>query len=525
MRAKEFRGIRPDDPHGRTGLRNPERGFRTEIYFSTIPGETAGTCSCHSKQNKLDGRALKPSCQNEELTGCPRLMRGNRLDAVEFSHAQWQDELDYFAYDGVTVMQSYCVLMNYCDGRPLSQQKLDDIESFFRKLRESGAKALLRFAYELYPTPAGPSAETVLNHIAQLRPLLRRYQDVIYVLQCGFVGRFGEFHHSFHHLEEDAGFCRELLTAVLEALPEGRNTMLRYPRLKRALFGNAPLSESEAFSGTARARIGHFNDYFMGNNNHGGTFGMDNLSLEEEFRYLDGESRYLPMDGELQWRDLAGVALPHEALLNFHRWHYDTFSMVHGHSLFEQDFYPIDWWKSVPVDPMFLHDNRIPVSDGYFFDAAGRFVPRSHFEIIRDHLGYRLELRSARLPESVRPGGKLEAEIRLVNRGFSAPVNARPVLLVLKCGACYHSFRFQTDIRRWYGNSTEQVLNLSATLPPDTLPGVYQAGFALPDASETLADNPDFAIRCANFLTFRDGVNWLDMEITVHADAEALRGE
>ena len=94
------------------------------------------------------------------------------------------------------------------------------------------------------------------------------------------------------------------------------------------------------------------------------------------------------------WRDLAGVALPHEALLNFHRWHYDTFSMVHGHSLFEQDFYPIDWWKSVPVDPMFLHDNRIPVSDGYFFDAAGRFVPRSHFEFIRDHLGYRLELRS-----------------------------------------------------------------------------------------------------------------------------------
>lgn len=102
MRKKLFRGIRPDDPHGRMGLRNPERGFRTEIYFSTIPGETAGTCSCHSKQNKLDGRSLKPSCQNETLTGCPRLIRGNRLDAVEFSHAQWQDELDYFAYDGVT---------------------------------------------------------------------------------------------------------------------------------------------------------------------------------------------------------------------------------------------------------------------------------------------------------------------------------------------------------------------------------------------------------------------------------------
>ena len=514
MREKRFRGIRPDDPHGRMGLRNPERGFRTEIYFSTIPGEIAGTCSCHSKQNKLDGRSLKPSCQNETLTGCPRLIRGNRLDAVEFSHAQWQDELDYFTYDGVTVMQSYCFLMKYSDGRPLPPEKLEDIEVFFRKLRESGAKALLRFAYELYPTFTGPAAETILNHIAQLRPLLRRYQDVIYVLQCGFVGRFGEFHHSFHHLEEDPGFRRELLSAVLEALPEGKKTMLRYPRLKRELFGNAPLTEAEAFSNTAPARIGHFNDFFMGNNNHGGTFGAEELTLEEEFRNHEEESRFLPMDGELQWRDLAGVALPHEALFNFFRWHYDTFSMVHGHSLFEQEFYPVDWWKSVPVDPMFLHDNRIPFSNDYFSDAAGNFVPRSHFEYIRDHLGYRLELQSAALPESVRAGGRLEVEIHLVNRGFSAPVTPRPVNLVLQCGSERRSFPFETDVRRWYGG-TEQELTLSVALPPEMAPGIYQAGFALPDASEIPADNPEFAIRCANFLEYRDGVNQLGMEITL----------
>ncbi len=518
MSLKRFRGIRPDDLHGRMGLRNPERGFRTEIYFSRIPGEIAGTCSCHSKQNKLDGRSLKPSCQNEELTGCPRLMRGNRLDAVEFSHAQWQDELDYFAYDGVTVMQSYCFLMKYCDGRPLPREKLDDIETFFLKLRGSGAKALLRFAYELYPTLTGPCAETVLKHIAQLRPLLHRYQDVIYVLQCGFVGRFGEFHHSFHHLEDDTAFRRELLSAVLEALPERLKTMLRYPRLKREIYGNTPLSEAEAFSGSPRARIGHFNDYFMGNNNHGGTFGCDGMSLEEEYRYLDSESRFLPMDGELQWRDMAGVALPHEVLANFSRWHYDTFSMVHGHSLFERDFYPVDWWKSVPADPMFLHDNRIPVSDGYFSDATGNFVPRSHFEYIRDHLGYRLELRSAALPDELRPQDVLEAEICLINRGFSAPVNARPVKLVLQCGTERKSFPFKTDVRHWYGHDTEQVLKLSVPLPPEVVPGKYQAGFALPDASDILADNPDFAIRCANPLEFRDGINWLGMEIAVRPE-------
>ena len=110
-----FRGIRPDDLHGRMGLRNPERGFRTEIYFSEIPGETAGTCSCHSKRLKLDGRPITPVFQNIDIPNVPHLIRGNRLDAVEFSHAQWQDELDSLAYDGVCVMQSYCFLMRYYD--------------------------------------------------------------------------------------------------------------------------------------------------------------------------------------------------------------------------------------------------------------------------------------------------------------------------------------------------------------------------------------------------------------------------
>ena len=48
----------------------------------------------------------------------------------------------------------------------------------------------------------------------------------------------------------------------------------------------------------------------------------------------------------------------------------------------------------VPVDPLFLADNGLPVPDGYFTDERGRFVWRSHYEYIRDTLGYRIELQS-----------------------------------------------------------------------------------------------------------------------------------
>ncbi len=511
---KEFRGLRPDDLHGRMGLRNPERGFRTEMYFSLIPGEIAGTCSCHSKQYKLDGRSEIPVYQNKEIAGVPHLIRGNRLDAVEFSHSQWRDELDYLSYDGVTVMQSYCFLMKYDDGRDLPQEKLDDIEGFFLKLRESGVKALLRFAYELSPTLTGPTAETTLKHLSQVAPLLQKYKDVIYVLQCGFVGKFGEWHNSFHFLQDDLAFRRELLSAVLEVLPPERRTMMRYPALKMSLCGTEPLKEKEAFTQSMAARIGHFNDGFLANESSGGTFGRRDsyVSKEQEYAYLDQESLYLPMDGELFWNDLHRMVLPLEAAQHFSRWHYDTFGMVHGNSVFEGiPNLSMDVWGRVPIDPMAIRANNLPMEIDYFTDEKGRHVWRSYYEYIRDHLGYRIVLESVEISEP--KNETLTATVKLRNYGFSSPVNPRPVQLVLKGKGGVFRLEFKTEIQRWAGHGAQQVLKLKATLPPDMPDGAYQVGFAMPDGSEELANRPEFAIRCANPLEFADGVNWLGMEI------------
>lgn len=501
-----FKQSGPDSLHGRMGLRNPERGFRTEMYFSCIPGEIAGTCSCHSKKMKLDGRSEKPVFQNVEIPGVPHLIRGNRLDAVEFSHRQWQDELDTLAYDGVTIMQSYCFLMKYSDGRRIPQEKLDDIETFFRKVRESGIKCLLRFAYELSPNLQGPTAETTLNHIAQLKPLLQKYADVIYVLQCGFVGKFGEWHNSFHYLQNDSGFRKELLATVLDSLPPERKTMLRYPILKQELFGMDPLSEQDAFTDLPQARIGHFNDGFLAGPTHGGTFNrLGSPAIEKDFAYLEQESRYLPQDGELFWRDVCGAALPHDAAELFAKWHYDTFGMVHGNVLFEgEDHYSIDIWKRVPVDPMFLIAKKLSWTEAYFRDERGDHVWRSYYEYIRDHLGYRIELQSF---EYEIADDRLTGKIRLINRGFSAPVNPRKVYFILG----NTPIELKTDIQKWYSGE-EQNLHFDLPLPA---PGEYKTGLWLPDAFEILRDREEYAIRCANPLKFRNGINEFGITISI----------
>lgn len=501
-----FRGIGPDSIHGRMGLKNPERGFRTEMYFSLIPGEVAGTCSCHSKELKLDGRSTVPVYQNIDVPGVHQLIRGNRMDGVEFSHRQWRDELDFFAYDGISVMQSYCFLMKYDDGRDLPPEKLADIETFLLKVRESGVKILLRFAYELSPLLTGPTGEVILKHLEQLRPLLHKYADVIYVLQCGFVGQFGEWHNSFHNLHEDAGFQKELIPAVVAALPANRKTMVRYQPIKQRIYGTKPLSEKEAFTGLPQARIGHFNDGFLAGRIHGGTFDRADslLAYEDELEYIAQESKFLPQDGELFWRDLSGMALPNEAIMLLRRWHYDTLGFVHGNKYFEGvDKYSFDIWKRCPVDPMFLKNNDLPWSESYFQDEQGRHVWRSAYEYIRDHIGYRIELQSFEYEITDRLRGK----IRLINKGFSAPVNPRKVYLALG----KERFDLDCEIFRWYSNE-EQILSFDLPLPES---GSYEVGLWLPDEAETIRDRSEYAIRCANDLEFKDGVNWFGIKVNI----------
>ena len=286
--------------------------------------------------------------------------------------------------------------------------------------------------------------------------------------------------------------------------------MVRYPHLKVRHYGEEPLSEQEAFGNKPRARIGHFNDGFMAGETHGWTFppeGRDPLGKNRDFwyPYLDAESRYLPMDGELFWSDMR--ALPESTILHLHRWHYDTLGIVHSNDEFEgpNTCYSIDIWKTVQIDPMFIRRNHLPIASNYFENEYGKFVPRSCYEYIRDHIGYRFELESADIQVE---NGSLTADLSLYNCGFSAPVNPRPLLLTLENDGSSFEFPFPVESRKLYGGEKHQ-LKLSVPLPADWHSGTWKIGLALPDGSEVLRNDEQFAIRLANDIEFRNGVNQL----------------
>jgi hypothetical protein len=178
--------------------------------------------------------------------------------------------------------------------------------------------------------------------------------------------------------------------------------------------------------------------------------------------------------------------------------------LIEGHP------YSLDTWMKTPVTREQVASAHLPVSDGYFTDASGQETPRTQFEYIRDHLGYRLELQDATLPQRQALGQPMTLTVRLHNRGFATFCNPRPVFFVL-IGADNHVYKLAdsvADPRRWQpfrpGDPEFRpvlytlTLQLETGLPPDVAPGEYRVGLWLPDAYGSLARDPRYAVRVAN---------------------------
>jgi hypothetical protein len=499
MQTVEYHGIRPTDPGGRNGLRNPERGWRIE----TLIAEPSGT--------KIWGRS-------SHLNG--RITPG-------YNENWWILDTDRYEPYGLTLAQTYCYLDNFI-GKPISDEKLALLQKSLDNLRKRGLKAVLRFAYEKdMDKRGGPTLDDILAHIDQLAPIIKKNTDVIYVLQAGFVGAWGEWHSSAHNLEGDHANLASIVAKVLDVLPPDRMTQVRVPKYKRwvlekPILGGKHqiLDEQTAHTGISASRIGFHNDGFLANNTCGGTWTEPPLYSNPgnpEFDYMTTESPYVQIDGELFWADIGGKVDGMRAIERFRLHHYSSFSIAHSYSEKEGKPFSIDDWMQTPLTAEQLAEANLPISDGYFKDIFGNEVTRTVFEYITDHLGYRLEMQKATFPIAMKVDDELTVEAEIINRGFSAIHNPRPVFFVLidSDGQVYE-FPVKADPAKWQpfqpGNEDYKPLthklSIRSKLPKEIKSGWYQLGLWLPDAYDSLRMNPHYAIRFAN----RDVPWWVDVD-------------
>ena len=108
--------------------------------------------------------------------------------------------------------------------------------------------------------------------------------DVVYVLQAGFIGAWGEWHGSKHRLENNKTATQMVVaTSLFDLLPPDIKMTMRYGISKgqKVLEVGSPAGHPLAFdivtattaqSGSAFARIGYDNDAILTDNRDCGTY-------------------------------------------------------------------------------------------------------------------------------------------------------------------------------------------------------------------------------------------------------------
>ncbi|MBV8209536.1 MAG: DUF4874 domain-containing protein [Burkholderiaceae bacterium] len=114
-----------------------------------------------------------------------------------------------FGYGPTKVLQLYICLSgevnnNQCSQQPavtgpLSDDMLRSMEQRLAAFAGTGMRLLVRFTYNfgpIAPTSMDAPIDVISTHIDQVAPILQRHKDLIFALEAGFIGTWGEWHDS-----------------------------------------------------------------------------------------------------------------------------------------------------------------------------------------------------------------------------------------------------------------------------------------------------------------------------------------
>jgi hypothetical protein len=368
--------------------------------------------------------------------------------------------------------------------RDISDSTLNRIRTRFAELRSSGVKAVLRINYNEEETGTDAAMDQMIRHMAQLQPLLLENKDVIAYIEAGYFGQWGEWHdwcggRSNTNLTDD--FCSKhpdtyatwnhILNALLDYVPSDRFVLIRYPGKKEAVFGGDPVTPSEAYTGLPKARVGHHNDCFLASNDDMGTyqtFGTSN-SVSELKAYVSGDTQYLPIGGE-------------------------TCSAQRGHR-FSCDMALAEMEQ--------LHWTYL--NHEYYRGAFNIWEAGGCLNEIEKRLGYRFELLSATLPDTLVKGAAQTVTFRIRNTGFARAHNYRKVYLRIFNGSEIFAHLELSDIDiRSIGSGETVTLSGTFSVPNNIPEQAVGVALWLPDEDSRNWSNSRFSIRLAYEQNERD---------------------
>lgn len=362
----------------------------------------------------------------------------------------------------------------------LPEALLNRLDAAFERARQGGVKLIVRATYNYprgeteYRDAKDASLPRVLAHLAQLKPLLKRNEDVIAFMQAGFIGAWGEWHTSSNTLTTQKSRTR-IKDALLDATPATRFVQFRYPPHIQEWSPKLP-ELGAALDGSFRT--GFHNDCFLASDTDVGTYDDQPDPRDRQRKYTDALGDLAPFGGETCNPADDPNPRPRVTCADI---------LIEG-ARFNVTYLNDGYYRRL------FHDN---------------WREQGCLGSVRDHMGYRFALVKVSHPGAVAQGGTLSVSIVVCNLGWARLYNPRPVEILLrdrKSGAIRRIPAKGGEPRLWLPR-TDTSQTLAVTVPGDLL-GRQEVWLALPDAGPRLKGDPRYAIRPANADDRANGQGW-----------------
>ncbi len=370
---------------------------------------------------------------------------------------------------------------NYTEG---VDYDLDDaffagLRGTFENCRKNGSTIALRFRYDdngkTNPEPA--SFDQVLHHISQIKGngILEDYKDILMFVETGFVGAWGEQHSGkYTSLEYKA----QLLDAMLDLVPGDIPVTVRTPNTfaKWAGIEQSEIDKWYSEPGSDAARVGMYNDGYMGSDSDLGTYSnrtkeTDWLGRQTLYTYYGGE-----FSGNLEWAQKYDTYLPENALPEMYKTHL-SYINSNIYNLYK-DYTFSEAYDIEGVD-----------NTAYYGESVHKFI--------RDHLGYRFVLRDSDLSAEAEQGGSLSLDFTVENTGFANPIRPQRAEVILEKDGNYIRTDTDIDTRQWL-SCTETDSRLEMKLPGSIEPGEWNVYLRFSTGNEGIQDGYMRTVRFAN---------------------------
>ncbi len=370
----------------------------------------------------------------------------------------------------------------------LPKSFLDFVAQDCETARKAGVRLIMRFTYNWQGDLSDAPSDRIVSHLDQLKSVLTDNKDAISFMETGFMGYWGEWHHSSNNLE-NKGDKTKILFKLLSVLPADRMVTLRYSRDKREIFNSSnPLTPEQAFNGTYEARTGAHNDCFVASNSDLNTYDWNDPTVrEKEKSYLNLDNRYVPQGGETcqssEYDDCPN------SLKELARMRWSTIN-----SEFEENV--LKGWQD-----------------------------QGCMSEIQRRLGYRLRLISSTTPKSVKPGGTFAMSFKVANDGWASPYNYRMLEVALRNSQTGKEYvlNVNEDTRKWMPGETKEV-KISAGIPSSIPTGQYRVFLTIPDPSSRLYFRPEYRLRLANKDVWEPSTGYNSLQQSVSVDTNAGGG-